>query len=83
MKEIVTKCNHCGADIIGANRLLTFNGEEIDLCSDQCRLKWWMIVADEAEAAGFEIHIISKPGEKRAEGSDIIPQTKLTMLPGK
>jgi MYM-type Zinc finger with FCS sequence motif len=80
MKETVTKCNHCGAEIIGPDRLLTFNGEEIDLCSDQCRLKWWMAIANEAEAAGSEIHITSKPGEKPAEEPDDIPKRNLKML---
>ncbi len=83
MKEIITKCNHCGAEIIGPNRLLTFNGEPIDLCSDQCRLKWWMAVANDAEAADSELHIISKPAEKKEEGQVDNTERKFKMLPGK
>ena len=83
MKESVTKCNQCGAEFSGPYRLMTFNGEEIDLCSDQCRLKWWMDVVNEAETAGQEIHIISKPEEKRAEKSDEAPERNFKMLPGK
>ena len=83
MKESVTKCNECGAEMSGLNRLLTLNGEEIDLCSDQCRLKWWMATLNEAEAEGFEIHITSKPREKTAEQSGDVSERTLKMLPGK
>lgn len=68
MKETVTRCNHCGAEILGPARLLTFNGEEIDLCSDQCRLKWWMQIVNDAEASGREIHIASRAGVKEEKG---------------
>ena len=83
MKETVTRCNYCESEITGPVRLLTFNGEEIDLCSDQCRLKWWMDTANEAEAADLEIHITSKPAEKTAEEPDDIPERNLKMLQGK
>jgi ribosome-binding protein aMBF1 (putative translation factor) len=83
MKETIVKCNECGAEITGYDPLLTYNGEEIDLCSDQCRLKWWMSVVEDAEAAGREIHIISKAEEKKAEQPDSAHERNLKMLPGK
>lgn len=83
MKETVTKCNHCGAEILGPVRLLTFNGVDIDLCSDQCRLKWWMEVANDAEAGGLEIHIISKPGAKEEKEPVDVPKRALKMLSSK
>jgi hypothetical protein len=83
VKETIIKCNECGAEIIGAARLLTFNGEEIDLCSDQCRLKWWMDIANHAEAAGLEIHITSKSGAKASDETTDVPERSLKMLPGK
>ncbi|MCI0413015.1 hypothetical protein L0222_09470 [bacterium] len=83
MKETIIKCNECNAEIIGHDPLLTYNGEEIDLCSDQCRLKWWMSVVADAEAAGREIHITSKPVEKKAEKQDTTRNSKLKMVQGK
>jgi hypothetical protein len=82
MKETVTKCNQCGAEIIGPHRLLTFNGEKIDLCGDQCRLKWWMTIANEALAAGLEIHVTARPLEETAEKPDDVPERNLKLLPG-
>ena len=83
MKESVTKCNQCGAEIVDPHRLLTLNDEEIDLCSDQCRLKWWMTIVDEAEVAGLEIHITSKPGIKDEEELTDVSERTLKMLPKK
>jgi hypothetical protein len=83
MKESVTKCNHCGAEIVDSHRLLTLNDEEIDLCSDQCRLKWWMAIVDEAESASLEIHITSKPGIGNADELVDSPKRNFKMLPGK
>ena len=83
MKETIVKCNECGAEITGHDPLLFYNGEEIDLCSDQCRLKWWISVVNDAEAAGCEIHITSKSEEKTAEQPDAIQERNLKMLPGK
>jgi hypothetical protein len=83
MKETIIKCNECDAVISGHDPLLTYNGEEIDLCSDQCRLKWWMSVVEDAEAAGCEIHITSKSEEKKAEQAETTPERSLKMLPGK
>ena len=67
MKETIIKCNECNAEIIGHDPVLTYNGEEIDLCSDQCRLKWWMSVVEDAGSAGREIHVTSVPIEKKTE----------------
>ena len=83
MKETIIKCNECGEVISGHDPLLTYNGEEIDLCSDQCRLKWWMSLVEDAEAAGREIHITSKSEEKKAEQTDTAHERNLKMLPGK
>ena len=80
MKETITKCNHCGAEIAGPVRLLTFNGEDIDLCSDQCRLKWWIEIANDAEAAGLGIHITSKPEVNKEKQSTDVPERSLKML---
>jgi hypothetical protein len=83
MKETIIKCNECGAEISGPNHLLFFNGEEIDLCSDQCRLKWWITIATDAEAGGLELHLTSKAPEKPSAEPDNIPERNFKMLPGK